>query len=59
MKKTYCDHCGAEIKDGVMAVQIIINDAHLEKHDLCRKCIEGFIDMQKEYFRTIDLRRKR
>ena len=50
MKKYICDHCGKEIKDGVMSIEIRINEVHMEKHELCRDCTDDFITWTKEYF---------
>lgn len=59
MKKTYCDHCGKEIKDLPNECQINISDAHIEKHDLCRTCTADFIQWLDDYFEEIDQRRKK
>lgn len=52
MKKVYCDHCGREIKDGAMLIEIGIGEAHLEKHDLCRKCVDDYITWNMDFFES-------
>ena len=50
MKRVYCDHCGKEIKNGSILVEINIGDTHIEKHDLCRKCVEEYITWCSDFF---------
>lgn len=50
MKKTYCDHCGKEIKDNAIPVEIRMGYDHIEYHDLCKECTEGFITLLQHFF---------
>lgn len=52
MRKTYCDHCGKEIKDDVSIPMTITigDDAHIEWHEVCKDCLDGFITLVNHYF---------
>ncbi len=51
MKKTYCDHCGREIKDVSIPMTITIgDDTHIEWHEVCKDCVDGFITLVNHYF---------
>ena len=51
MRKTYCDHCGKEIKDIAVPVKIEMGvDAHLEWHEVCKDCLNGFIILTNHFF---------
>ena len=52
MKKTYCDHCGKEAKDFSVQVEIRMGEAHVEYHDLCEECLDGFITLTQHFFET-------
>ena len=61
MRKTYCDHCGNQIDNSPMKVEITLNSMHIEFHDLCRNCMEEYIEINKGFFTQLsrDLRRRR
>lgn len=50
MRKTYCDHCGREVRNFEVMVEIRFGEIHLEKHDICKACLGDFSDALKNYF---------
>ena len=58
MKKTYCDHCGKEAKDFSVQVEIRMGEAHVEYHDLCEDCLDGFITLTQHFFEAVRRTRK-
>lgn len=50
MKKTYCDHCGKEVVNFNVPVEIRFGEIHLERHDLCKECMDGLIVLTNHFF---------
>lgn len=50
MKKTYCDHCGKEVVNFNVPVEIRFGEIHLERHDLCKECMDGLSVLTNHFF---------